>query len=65
MFCIGILVGISYGIAEQQVLFAERVGVLALDGDVRVARLPDASVVQIDNSFPKTYFVNKGTILWP
>ena len=47
MFCIGILVGISYGIAEQQVLFAERVGVLALDGGVGVARLPDASVVQV------------------
>ena len=28
-------------------LFAERVGVLAFDGGVRVARLPDASVVQI------------------
>ena len=47
MFRIGILVGVSYGIAEQQVFFAERVGVLAFDGGVRVARLPDASVVQI------------------
>lgn len=28
-------------------LFAERVGVLALDGGVGVARLPDASVVQV------------------
>ena len=65
MFRIGFFVGVAYGIAEQQVLFAERVGVLAFDGGVRVARLPDASVVQIDNSFPKTYFVNRGTILWP
>ena len=28
-------------------LFAERVGVLALDGGVGVARLPDASVVHV------------------
>ena len=47
MFCIGILVGVAYGIAEQQVLFAERVGVLAFDGGVRVTRLPDASVVHV------------------
>ena len=44
---IGFFVGVAYGIAEQQVLFAERVGVLAFDGGVRVARLPDASDVQI------------------
>lgn len=47
MFRIGLLVGVAYGIAEQQVLFAERVGVLALDGGVGVSRLPDASVVQV------------------
>ena len=47
MFRIGLLVGVAYGIAEQQMFFAERVGVLAFDGGVRVSRLPDASVDQV------------------
>ena len=47
MFRKGVLVGIAHGIAQQQVLFAEFVGVLALDGDVRVSCLPNTSVIQV------------------
>ena len=47
MFRIGVLVRVPHGIAQQQVLFSERVDVLTLDGGVGVARLPDAPVVQV------------------
>ena len=47
MFRIGVFVRVPHWIAQQQVLFAEFVGVLALDGDVRVSCLPNASVIQV------------------
>ena len=51
MFRIGVLVRIPHGIAEQQVFFAKRVGVLALDGGMCVPRLPDTPVVQVFKVF--------------
>jgi len=47
MFRKGVLVGIAHRIAQQQVFFAELVGVFALDGGVRVARLPNTPVIQV------------------
>ena len=47
MFRIGVLVGVPHRIAQQQVFFAELVGILTFDGNVRVARMPDASVIQV------------------
>ena len=47
MFRKGVLVGVPHRIAQQQVPFTKRVDILALDGNVRVARLPDAPVIQV------------------
>lgn len=47
IFCIGIFFRISDGVAQEQMAFAFRVGVFAIHCDMRVARLPDTSVVHL------------------
>lgn len=47
IFCVGVLVGIAHGIAQQQVPFAKFVGIFTFDGGVRVACLPNTPVIQV------------------